>query len=417
MKNIVVLGSGFGGIRAALEANNRLPSSGWQVVVIDRRTFHTFSPILYEVATAYSQIEPKSGVENRDLDSALAEDVCVPLREVFRNTNIQVVHDEIIKIDVVSKKIETKDGNVIPYEFCVSALGTEAFFFGIEGAESNSYPLKSFEDGLKIREKLRMMIGDMANKKKHIIVVGGGPSGVEVIAEMAGFIRKTCRQYGIASSDVALTLMEAQSGILAGFSKSFIDTVENRLKVFNINIRTNMHIARVTPSSVVLDNGEEVGADIILWSAGVQTPAVVIGADLRQDNRHRIVVDDYLRAQGHEDFFAIGDNSLFFDKKRNMPASGTAFVAIEEGKVAAENILRTITCKPLKPYDFFAPVYVAPIGGKYAVANVFGYTLSGLFAWVFRVAIDFRYYSSIFSYPRALKLILRGVWMFSRNDG
>lgn len=417
MKNIIVLGAGFGGIRAALEINKRLPGNDWQVVVIDKRTFHTFNPILYEVATAYSPTEPKPGVPNRDLDSALAEDVCIPLEEIFRDTTVQVVCDEIVKIDVANNKIETKDGDNIPYELCVSALGTESFFFGVEGAESNSYPLKTFDDALKIREKLRMVIDGAENQKKHIIVVGGGPSGAEVVAEIAGFVRKTCKDCGIASQNIKLTLVEAQAGILGGFSQSFVDTVTNRLKELDVEIRTNMHIVQVTPSSVILDSGENIQADLILWGAGVQTPSVVAQSDLHKDSRNRIVVDDYLRVQGHENFFAIGDNSLFFDKKKNMPASGTAFVAIEEGKAVAENIFRTIMRKPLKPYDFFAPVYVAPIGGKYAVANVFGYTLSGFLAWLFRVAIDFRYYSSIFSYPRALKLILRGVWMFSKNDG
>ena len=428
MQNIVILGAGFGGLKTALKLSSQLKKSHnsssvktsedkdeWAIILIDKNTYHTYTPALYEAASAYQR---KSIKDIQKFEEVLGGAVCLPSAEIVGDRNITFTQGEVSDIDFWNNKVKLESGDSIPYEYLVFALGSETVYFGIQGAEKCCYALKTLRDAFRIRRRIEDIFADAKKGEPiRIVIVGGGATGVEVIAEIATYTRHLAQDYKFDYKDIKISLFEARSTILASFAKSQRDAVVRRLKKLGVDVFTSTRIEKVLPECVLFEEGEKCDADLILWGGGTKGPYIfsqIKGLEL--DKRGRIAVDGFLQAKGLRKVFAIGDNAIFIDGETSNPAPATAFIAEQQADVVAANINRALTGQPFAKYKVSIPGYVISCGGKYAVARIFGITFSGFFGWAVKKLIDLRYFFSVLPLKKAFSLWLMELRLFTRND-
>lgn len=418
MKNIVILGAGFGGLKTALKLEGdlkKLHDPEWSVILVDKNSYHTYTAALYEAASAYRW---KGAADIQTFEELLAGFVCLPLGQTIAKKNITFVRGTVAGVDFWNNTVVLVDEEPIPFDYLIFALGSETIYFGIKGAEKCCYALKNLYDAFHVRRRIEEIFSH-ANRGKtiQIVIVGGGATGVETIAEIATYTKHLAKDYGLDYANVRISLFEAQSEILAGSPKSLRDAVLRRLKKIGVDILTSTRVEEVMPECILFEGGEKCDADLILWGGGVKGPLVlgdIKGVEL--DKRGRIAVDEFLQPKGLRKVFAVGDNALFMDEKSAIPAPATAFIAEQQADIAAKNVIYAITGQPLKKYNVSIPGYVISCGGKYAVAHIFGITFSGFLGWLVKKLIDLKYFSSILPFRTALFLWLRELRLFTKND-
>jgi NADH dehydrogenase len=405
--NIVILGAGFAGLRCALKLEKLLkkihPLRG--IILVDKNSYHTYTAQLYEAASAYH-------VRNELLGSSL----CLPIATIMKKRRINFIQQEVYGIDIANRVVRTDGGDEIRFEHLVLAFGSEVMHFGIAGVKEYAYSLKTLRDALAIHQKIESVFKESPREKEiKIMIIGGGATGVELIAEIAVYARHLAKYFGRDYSKTRIFLFEAQSSILPQSAPSQRLQIELRLKKLGVEIFLNTKIKEVLPSCVLFDTGQKCEADVILWGGGVRGPSLVSNvAGLALDPRGRVQVDEYLRA--NEYVFAIGDNAFYVDKKTGVVASPTAFIAEQEADIAAENIVSSLIGRPLKEYHPSIPGLVLSCGGKYAVAYLFGITISGIFGWFIKKLIDLKYFLSLLPWHSATALWVKELWLFSKND-
>jgi len=407
MKNVVILGAGFAGLRTALNLESKLTRlhEEWSIILIDKNSYHTYTATLYEVASAYSWRHA------RDFENLLGSSSCLSIKSIIGNKNITFVKQKISDIDFENKLIMTGDGDTISFEYLVMAFGSETTHFGIAGAEQCCFALKTLKDALSIRRRIEDIFKNNNGGDIRIVMVGAGATGVETISEIAKCARHLAREYKIDYSRVNISLLEARDNILSQTVLAQRNAVERRLEKLGIKIITGSKINEVLSTCVVLGSGEKCEADITIWGGGTKGPALFANFETTElDKRGRIKVNKFLQARGLKQIFAIGDNTSF----EGAPA--TAFIAVAEADIASKNILALILGQPLKEYIPRIPGYVISCGGKYAVVNIFGRTFSGFFGWVIKRLIDLKYFMSIMPLYKALLLWFKELNLFTKND-
>ena len=441
MKNIVVLGAGFGGLKAALKLEEKLKTlasssdkaseskGDWSVILIDKNSYHTYTAALYEAASAYrwrgmASMSPYGGSpEGRQkFEETLAEYVCLPINQIISNKNITFVQDSVSGVDFWNNEVKLENGDSVRYEYLVFALGSETVYFDIKGAEKCCYTLKTLEDAFSIRRRIEKVFSNAVKGNPiKIVIVGGGATGVETIAEIATYTRCLARDHKLNYADVHISLLEARDTILSSSPKLQRDKSIKRLEKLGVEILTNTRVQEVMSECVLFEDGEKCDADIVLWSGGIKGPALLSAKGgkmkgLELNDEGFIVVDKFLQAKGLRKVFAIGDNAAFIDEATGSRTPATAFIAEQQADAVSENIMRISTGQPLAEYKARTPGYVISCGGKYAVAYLFGLTFSGFFGWCVKKLIDLKYFLSLFSFREALLLWLRELRLFTKND-
>jgi len=468
-KNIAILGAGFGGVTCALRLEKLMRKKKslfkeYNIALVDKNNYHLYAPALYEVATTAT--DDASPIN-------LKKAVATPLEEIVKGKMIRFLQGKIIKIDLASKTIFFEDHTSFQYEYLVFALGAEPAYFGIPGLKENSIPLKWLENGIEIRSKIRQKFGDKKSGDSfNVIVGGGGPNGIEFSTELIGYLRRLSRQSG-KKINCKVTIIEGAPNILPGFDNKVIAKATKRLNAFGIETKAGFVISRVNENSaqinkvqpvnpvrkdVALDqtilsvknfinspskppkwvepsNGvnsptgnvhtlaQDLPFDVLIWSGGVEANNLLRLTALKQEKRGRAEVDPYLACVSpdqHLDIgskiFAIGDNACFYDPVSNRPIPGTARIAIEQAKIAAENIFRDLTEKPKIKYRCKTYPFAIPIGGKYAICKFGSLTISGFPGWIFKQLIELYYLFSITDDWAAFWRWARGVGIFVKND-
>lgn len=399
MAKILILGGGFGGIRAALDLEKNLKDEA-QITLIDKNGYHLFLPALYEVASAYN-------VKRDPFAVRLKKSICIPYSTIFEGKKVDFLQDEVTKIDLNGKKVFA-DARVFEYDYLLIALGSQTNDFGIPGVKEYAYQFKSIDDALMVNKKLEESIKrSSVSYPVKIFICGGGFTGVELAAELSCCAKKIARVNKVKHKSHMLTLFEAGPKILPMIPEEKRQHIMQRLTKLGISVMANSPVEEVGPDFIKLKNGQNMDGDIIVWTAGIKANELV----------GKMPVDEFLRVKNLENIFAVGDNVEFIDPKTQKPVSALAYVANDQGKAAAKNIMNTIRGKSLKPYKPFYSVWVAPAGGKYAIAHLWrGIHITGFWGWVVRELIDLRYMLSILPPQKALALMWQEVTLFTKND-
>ncbi len=364
---MVIIGSGFGGIRAA----KGLAKADVDVTIIDVNNFHTFQPLLYQVATA-------------GLD---ADDIGFPIRRIFRRSrSISFVLGEVTKIDLSGRTVMTADERVFGYDYLIVAAGTISTSFGIDGVGQHTFPLKTLHDALRLRAHLlgrfeRASAEPDTPVDLGVVVVGGGPTGVEMAGGLRELIDKVFRKDypDLATTPTPITLVEAADRVLGTFHRSLSDQAAAALRRRQIEVELGTGVDHVEPDAVVLKDGRRIRAGTIIWAAGVASSPVarLLGVELGRGGR--IPVGGDLSVAGHPNVFAIGDIAL----PPGDPLPQVAQPAMQEGSHVAAEIGARLTGRTIPHFRYRDRGSMATIGRNQAVAELpFNLRFHGFIGWL-----------------------------------
>lgn len=350
---VVVLGGGFGGLSAV----RALRKADVDVTLVDQRTFNTFQPLLYQVATA--TLNPG--------------DVTWFLRAVREhNPRVRFVNGEVVSIDHDAREVKLQRGVALPYDYLIIATGVTANFFGVPGASEYALPLYTRVQALEVRDRLFAGLEYAAAHRQEddlrIVVVGGGATGVETAGALAELRNNDMpvTYPELDRSRTHVTLVEMGPTLLAAFGPKSQEYARRSLEKRDVDLRLNTKVNEVRADGVVLGDGEFLPAGIVIWASGIKAPDEVAHWGVPQGRGGRIEVDDHLRVKGLQDVFAVGDIAVE-DGDRALPQ--LAQPALQGGKYVAKEIRAALAGESIGPFHYKDKGILATIGRSSAVAE------------------------------------------------
>lgn len=368
---VVILGGGFGGINAA----KMLGSSKFDVLLIDKTNHHLFQPLLYQVASA----------------SLSPADIAVPIRELLSPyDNITVLMGEVAKIDKEQKTVSLVNGEQIPYEYLIIALGARHSYFGKEQWETWAPGLKTLSDALKIRERILMSFEiaercdriSEAEKYLNFVIIGGGPTGVEMAGAIAEIAYETMLKNfrRIDTSKTKIYLIEGSPHILPAYPAELAAKAQKYLERYGVHVMAGKRVTSISQDGVEVD-GSIIPTKNIVWAAGNQASPVVHSLGVPLDKQGRVIVEADLTVPGFPEIFVIGDAASAKDKKGN-PLPGLAPVAVQQGRYVSILLRRKIPKQDRPPFKYFDKGTMATVGKTKAVGMFGNFQFSGFIAWL-----------------------------------
>jgi NADH dehydrogenase len=372
---VLILGGGFAGIGAAKE----LKDADVDVVVVDKHDYHTFQPLLYQLATG------------------LLETTAVghSLRDLVKNQDNAAIHKApITAIDLAAKEARFEGLAPISYDYLVLALGAEVNFFGTEGAAEHAFPMYTLPDAMRLKDHLlgrweaADKDGDIVDDGAlNVVVVGGGPTGVETAGAIAELYRGNFdRDYPDLPQDKArIVLVEAGDDIFSMFKPNLREYARDALEKRTVEVMTGARVQSVSPTRVTLASGEVIPAHTLVWGAGLQGNRLIqsLGIELQRGNR--IGVGPELELDGYPGVFVVGDVAAITDEKTEQVLPQLGSVALQSGEHAGETISKRVAGKATKPFKYKDKGTMAAIGRNSAVVQMLGgKTMKGhkaQFAW------------------------------------
>ncbi len=416
-KTILIVGAGFAGFNAAVKLSAALTKKQkeqFEIAIIDRNDYHLYHPNLYELATSE---EDFSTIEQ------MKHSVAVPMKK-YLPADINCISGEISAIDHKAKKIKLANGKEINFEYLVLSLGSKTDCFNIKGLEENSIGLKNIQDALRIRsmaeslvEKHRM---DMNKPLIRFVIGGGGFTGVELAGEMANLIEILSWKYDYPLEKLEIVIVEGMSHLLNGLAEKVSHMVYERLKdlAVRVHIHTGNFISEATDKHIVINNGEVMNYDMLIWTGGVRSVELPFTdkTSLQIDNKSRVAVDAKLMVKGAANIFALGDNAMVLGKD-GRPLPQTATQAISQADYVAAAIAALVSNEEVKNFEPIESSYIIPVCGKWAVLHLAnGFTMYGFWPWIIRQFADLRYFMRLMPFWQAVKLVWFDTEMYIRND-
>ncbi|KAF0249755.1 MAG: NADH dehydrogenase [bacterium] len=405
--HVVIIGGGFGGIKVAQSLKN----ADVKITLVDRTNHHLFQPLLYQVAMA--------GLSPAEIAS--------PLRSILRKQkNITVVLDEVLSISLTNRNITMSNGE-LKYDYLVLATGVENSYFGNNHWARHAVGLKDLDDAIEIRRRVlvafeeaeREQSAERQHKLLTFVVIGGGPTGVELagtLAELARYVlKRDFRTINPASTRVIL--VERADRILVSFPKSLSIKATEQLKHLGVEVLTEIGVTDITAEGVHLGD-TFIPSATVLWGAGVQSTTITKTLGVALDRAGRVIIEPDLSIKEHPEVYVIGDAACF-THQTGQPLPGVAPVAMQQGVMAAQNILNTIDRKPREKFHYVDKGSMATIGRSAAVAYAETLEFSGFLAWIMwltvhimflisfhnRLIVFFQWVWSYFTYKRGARLI------------
>lgn len=393
---VVIVGCGFAGLWAA---RHLAQAGGVDVTLIDRNNYHTFPPLMYQVAAAELEMES----------------IAYPVRGIFRNQpNVSCVLAEARGLDP-AKRLVLTDGPDFPYDYLILAAGSLTGFFGIPGAEERSFGLKSLEDAVRLRNHLLRCFEraalfsserqDPEDPFLHVVVAGGGPTGVEYAGALAELIRKPLALDfpELAHGAMRVTLLDAADDVLPGFPDNLRRYARQRLENMGVRVLTGAKVKAVEDQVVLLEDGTRIPAATVVWTAGIRGHDVAAAMGLPLGRSGRVNVLPTLQAEGFPEIYAVGDIALV--QGQNVPQVAPA--AIQQGELAAANILRALKGEPLLPFAYRDKGSMATVGRNAAVTKLGGFGFSGFTAWVLWLLVHL---SFLIGFRNRLMVMIGWAW-------
>ena len=371
-KQVVVIGGGFGG----LAVTRALAREAVQVTLVDRRNHHLFQPLLYQVAMA-------------GLSPA---EIAVPIRSVLRGQkNARVLLAEAMRIDTTAHQVFLREAPPLAYDFLVVATGALTSYFGHEEWRDVAPGLKDIEDAVEIRRRVLLAFEaaerepDPEVRRRHLtfVVIGGGPTGVELagaIAELASYV--LARDFrAINPKDTRVVLLEGGPRILNTFAPQLSDRASRSLAGMGVDVRTGAQVTHIDDAGVIL-GGERIQAVTVLWAAGVAAAPLPVNLPVPLDRSGRALVERDCSLPGHPEIFCIGDAAAFVPTSGKAELPGVSAVAMQQGRFVARQIGRRIDGRPVENFSYLDKGAMATIGRSRAVAEIGKIRLSGFIAWL-----------------------------------
>ncbi|NET62096.1 MAG: NAD(P)/FAD-dependent oxidoreductase, partial [Symploca sp. SIO2E6] len=376
---VVIVGAGFGGLQAA----QSLAKTEVEVLLIDRHNYHTFVPLLYQVATA--ELSP-------DL-------IAIPIRNLLRySPNTKFLQAEVTEIDFALQLLQTSEGE-IPYDFLILANGSRTQFFGIPGALDYAFPLKTLADAVNLRhqiiqcfEKAERELDDAKRQQLlTIAIVGGGATGVELAGALVELIRGALQKDypRLKPQEVKLILLQSGERLLAEFSPSLGKYTYRKLRQLGVRVMLNSKVCQVSADGVGLQDDLWLNAATVIWSVGLAGALPTSSPTPAQTRKGKIEVLPSLQLSAYPEVFVIGD--LAQVEHNQKPLAGVAPEALQQGVFVARNIQRQLRGKELKPFGYFNKGRLAIIGCYSGVGKIGSVKLTGFLPWFMWLAVHLVY--------------------------
>lgn len=379
--HVVIVGGGFAGLYLA-KGLRRAPV---RVTLIDRRNHHLFQPMLYQVATA--ALNPS--------------DIASPIRSILRRQkNVEVILADADRIDVAAKKVHLADGGVIGYDYCAVATGARHSYFGHDEWEALAPGLKSIEDALEIRRRIFLAFEraerepDLQRRQQLLtfVIIGGGPTGVEVAGALAEIRRfALARDFRhIDPREATVTLLEGGPRILAAYPPELSHRAKTDLRKLGVDVRENTFVTAVRADAVEA-GGWRIPTTTVVWAAGNEASPLLKTLGTPLDRQGRVMVDSHCTVPGHPEVLVLGDAAAFNEGSDGGLVPAVCPAAIQMGQYAARAIRGAIAGKPVRPFHYWNKGELAVIGRGDAVANLPVIRFGGFFAWLIWIFLHIAY--------------------------
>lgn len=370
-QKVVIIGGGFGGLWAA----KALANKPVDVTLIDRKNHHVFQPLLYQVATAV--LSPG--------------EIAQPIRRILHKAkNVEVILGEVTAFDKESNKIVLADGSQVPYDYLVVAAGARHAYFGHDDWERNAPGLKTLEDALEIRRRV-LLAFELAERDAYLtgkqrqlnfVVVGGGPTGVELAGAIADIARQALAKdfKAIDTRKARVFLFEGSDRVLGTFASDLSISAKKQLEQIGVEVRLNSFVTEIEVGRVKVGD-EWIGCDVVLWATGVAASPLGKALGVETDNAGRVLIERDLSIKGFANVFVIGD-MVHLLQENGEPVPGVSPAAMQMGTLTAENILRDLKDEPRENFVYWDKGTMATIGRSKAIAQAAGMKFKGLPAWM-----------------------------------
>ena len=406
LPHIVIVGGGFGGLYAAKSLKN----APVRVTLIDKRNFHLFQPLLYQVATG----------------SLSPADIASPLRVVLsKHKNTQVLLDKVVDIDPQEKKVFLEDKEELNYDALIVATGVSHHYFGNDEWQDDAPGLKTVEDALEMRRRIFTAFEAAekepdAQKRQALlsfVVVGGGPTGVELAGAIAEIAHKSVKDdfRDIDTTQAQVFLFEGMERILPPYPPESSAQAQTALEKLGVSVQTNTLVTNIDDHTVTYRQGDHtktLESHTILWAAGVKASfmgkVLAERAEAELDRAGRVIVESDLSLKNHPDIFVIGDLANF-SHQGDRPLPGVAPVAMKEGEYVAKLLIKRAQGKTVQPFKYFDLGSLAVIGQNQAVVNVGFAKLYGFIAWLIWVFAHIYY---LIEFDNKLVVMIQWAWNY-----
>ncbi len=390
---VVIIGAGFAGLWAA----RTLSHSQTDVLLLDRNNYHTFFPLLYQVAAG--ELEP--------------DDIVYPVRSILRGQqNVRFLMNEVTGIDLVAKLVKTTD-HVFPYDFLVLAIGSTTHFFGVTGADEYAFQLKTLEQAIALRNHIlfrfeRALCETDPERRRRMLtfaIVGGGPTGVEFAGALAELIRgPLVKDYPLLNPrEMRVLLLEANDRLLAPFPERLGIYAVKRLQKMGVEINLRAIVSQITPEYVQFKDGAKIPLETVIWTAGVRGES--FNAELPTTRNGQISVLPTLQTTDHPEIYVIGDLAFMVQDGHSLPMLGP--VATQQGQAAARNIIRQTNGQAPVPFYYHNRGTMVTIGRNAAIAYIHGHAFSGFPAWILWLSIHLY---SLIGFRNRLFVLINWAW-------
>lgn len=384
--SILIVGGGFAGVEAAKTlATFNLPDT--TVRLLDPKSHFEYHAALYRFITGRSPME-----------------TCIAYRDIFDGFNVDVVRDRATAVDLKAKTVIGESGSRYCYDTLMLAVGSETSFFGIPGAQACAHGMKTMDEAVRLKRRLDEIFStcplgaaEERSSLLHLVIVGGGPSGVELAGELGWYARKLARHCGVDPSIVIIDLIEAEDRILPMLPERASEIVMRRLRSLGVSVLVKHSIVREDVDEVCFP-GKRMNAKIVVWTAGMRgSPLLEKIQGLSLDTKGRVEVDEHLRAKGHMNVFALGDSAA-------TTHSGMAQTALYDGQFAAKVFAADFNRQGTSPtYQPPIPVVAVPVGPQWAMVLSSSRIFTGYIGWMLRRWADLKVFLRLLPFGKAIR--------------
>ncbi|AAM25616.1 NADH dehydrogenase [Caldanaerobacter subterraneus subsp. tengcongensis MB4] len=404
-KKIVIIGAGYGGLHAAKLLNKKLKNNpDIEVTLIDKKPYHTLLTDLHEVAG--SRIEPDS--------------VRIYLHKVFAGKRVNIILDEIEKIDHEKQQVIGKKG-AYQYDYLILGIGSEPCDFGIPGVFEYGFNVGSLEAAIRTREHIEEMFRkasvekDPDEKKKMLtfVIAGAGFTGIETAGELMEWTKSLCDKYNLDRSEIKIMVVEALNTILPNLNAKLAIKAQRFLNKKGVEVLTNSPIVEVARDYVVLKDGRKIETKTLIWTCGVQGNKCVENFGLELNRRCRVQTNEYMQAVGKENIYVIGD--LAYYEIDGKPIPQVVETALQSAETAVHNIVADIKGEEKKPFKPKYHGFMVSIGSRYAVAELMGVSLTGFLAMAIKHLVNMHYLFGVAGIDAVLSYIYHEFFEVKNN--
>lgn len=371
-QRIVVVGGGFGGIKTALELSNH--SDKFEVTLVSDRIDFWYFPTLYHTATGGTRAQSS-----------------IPIEHLLKNKQVKFVEGKAQMVDRTAKTITLANKTVVTYDKLVLALGVVTNYFGIPGLEEFSYGIKSIDEAEKLKRHLHKQIVDEGKPDLNYVIVGGGPTGIELAGSLGKYVQYIAKQHGIGERTIHVDLVEGNKHLMPRMPKSVGKAIERRLRSLGVRLYLGKAVQGETADELTV-GGKPIRSHTVVWTAGQANNPFFNENGFAISPRKKVVVDEFLRAE--KDIFVIGDNA-------ETEYSGMAQTAVYDAEFVAHNFVKEAEHEPKLAYRPKKPIYVTPAGPQWAAVEWGNVHLYGKLGWFLREAGDFVAFTDIEPLPGA----------------